>query len=107
MENRIETTTSTDLLYKIPIGVSIVLTLFFFFIDEGYYSFKWMLEPGAWIVFLIYVFILSSVQILTLGFLFKFLPSLFKEEFILPTVSASTILSVIAALFLIFYIFGN
>ena len=30
------------------------LVLFMFYIDEGFYNFNWMREPGAWFVFAIY-----------------------------------------------------
>jgi hypothetical protein len=33
---------------------SILLTLFLFFIDEGYYNFKWMTDIFNWFFFLIY-----------------------------------------------------
>ncbi len=33
---------------------TISIVLFLFYIDEGYYSFSWMQDPGAWIVFFIY-----------------------------------------------------
>ncbi|MBP6183928.1 MAG: hypothetical protein KA479_03245 [Saprospiraceae bacterium] len=38
----------------LPIGIPFVLTLFLFFIDEGYYSFEWMQDPGNWVPFFIY-----------------------------------------------------
>lgn len=33
---------------------AILITLFLFFIDEGYYDFRWMAHPGNWVAFLIY-----------------------------------------------------
>jgi hypothetical protein len=33
---------------------SISIVLFLFYIDEGYYSFKWIRSVGAWIVFSLY-----------------------------------------------------
>jgi hypothetical protein len=33
---------------------AIVITLFLFYMDEGYYSFSWMNKPGNWIAFAIY-----------------------------------------------------
>jgi hypothetical protein len=37
-------------------GVSgFFIVTFLFFIDEGYYSFEWMTQPGHWIVFGIYM----------------------------------------------------
>lgn len=36
---------------------SVIVTMFLFYIDEGYYSFQWMTSFGAWIVFLTYTFV--------------------------------------------------
>lgn len=56
--------------------VSAVLsTLFLFFIDEGYYSFEWMAEWGAWVVFFVFVFAITVVQVIV-----AFLASLFLSE---------------------------
>lgn len=46
-------------------------TLFLFYIDEGLYSFKWMQEPAAWIVFGIYVFVFYTMQILFLAIILR------------------------------------
>lgn len=40
---------------------SMLITALLFFVDEGLYSFAWMLEPGGWLVFLIYTLILSTL----------------------------------------------
>lgn len=42
---------------------STFITLFLFFIDEGYYNFNWMSNAGAWFVFLMYSLFLFFVQI--------------------------------------------
>lgn len=36
--------------------------MFFFYIDEGYFTFNWMSEPGAWIPFTFYTGIYLAVQ---------------------------------------------
>jgi hypothetical protein len=51
-----------------PLIISALLTLFLFYIDEGYYSFRWMLEPGAWIVFGIYTLLFFTCQALLIYF---------------------------------------
>lgn len=33
---------------------AVMVTLFLFFIDEGYYSFEWMLSLGNWFAFVVY-----------------------------------------------------
>lgn len=42
---------------------SVIVTLFLFYIDEGYYSFQWMISAGNWIVFVIYVSIFLVTQL--------------------------------------------
>ena len=31
---------------------SILVTMFLFFIDEGYYDFRWMRDGGNWLIFI-------------------------------------------------------
>ena len=33
---------------------SVLLTFFIAFIDEGYYNFQWMSDPGSWVAFMVY-----------------------------------------------------
>lgn len=47
-------------------GSAFILTMFLFFIDEGYYDFRWMMEGFNWIIFFIYFIMLSFSQILIL-----------------------------------------
>ena len=42
---------------RINLVLAAALTLFLFYIDEGYYSFKWMLDIGNWFVYFLYVFV--------------------------------------------------
>ena len=42
--------------------ISVVASLFLFYIDEGYYNFQWMKSWGNWIVFIIYSEIIFLVQ---------------------------------------------
>lgn len=50
----------------ILLASSILLTLFLFYIDEGYYNFKWMLKLSNWMAFIIYVFPIFGFQLLIL-----------------------------------------
>lgn len=49
---------------------SISIVMFLFYLDEGFYNFNWMKEPGAWIVFFLYwnIFFWPAIGI---GFLSK------------------------------------
>jgi len=51
--------------------IATLTTLFLFYIDEGYYSFAWMAEPGAWIIFSFYIAIFLGILLLTSKFFFK------------------------------------
>ena len=48
---------------------SILLTMFFFFIDEGYYNFKWMADIFNWFLFLIYSIVFLFAQFITYNLL--------------------------------------
>ena len=50
----------------IPLALSVLVTLFLFYIDEGYYNFKWMLNIGNWLIFMLYVSILFLAQMLVI-----------------------------------------
>lgn len=47
---------------KVFISVAIIFTFLLFYIDEGYYDFRWMKEWGNWIVFLLYVGVMYVFQ---------------------------------------------
>ncbi len=55
----------------IPLVSAFVITFFLFFIDEGYYDFRWMMSWGNWIVFGIYLILLFPVQWAIAHFLFR------------------------------------
>ena len=42
---------------RINLVLAAVFTLFLFYIDEGYYNFKWMLDAGSWVVYFLYVIV--------------------------------------------------
>ncbi|GEM_PF-846476 len=50
---------------------SAIVTMILFFMDEGYYDFRWMKSAGNWIAFIIYVAALFPVQWVLLKFLFR------------------------------------
>ncbi|MGB0806603.1 MAG: hypothetical protein ACPGRC_07925 [Salibacteraceae bacterium] len=45
-------------------GITLFVVNALFFIDEGYYSFYWMLNWGNWVVFIIYFGVLYVIQTL-------------------------------------------
>ncbi|MBX7204368.1 MAG: hypothetical protein K1X81_02985 [Bacteroidia bacterium] len=44
--------------------IASVITAFLFFIDERAFNFNWMLNFGNWILFVIYVLVLTFIQLL-------------------------------------------
>ena len=54
---------SSDRNLIVPVLASIFVTMFLFYIDEGNYNFKWMLDWGAWIVFTVYSGIILIAQL--------------------------------------------
>lgn len=42
---------------------AIIITIFLFFIDEGYYDFRWMSDAGNWIPFFIYLVVIFILQL--------------------------------------------
>jgi len=55
----------------IPFASAFVITFFLFFIDEGYYDFRWMMSWGNWIVFVVYLVLLFPIQWAVSHFLFR------------------------------------
>jgi hypothetical protein len=48
-------------LFKIFIALHLI-TQFFMWVDEGYYDFRWMNDPGNWVVYFLYTSFTFSVQ---------------------------------------------
>lgn len=46
---------------RINLALAASLTLFLFYIDEGYYNFEWMLNAGSWVIYFIYVVVLFGL----------------------------------------------
>lgn len=43
---------------------SFLITQFFFFIDEGNYNFKWMTNIGNWLIFSVYLILITGILFL-------------------------------------------
>ena len=66
--------------------IALVYTLFLFYIDEGYNDFRWMNDLGNWIIFVVYLSVISGTLILLDHVLFKKLNNHYLRVF-LTTVS--------------------
>lgn len=54
-----------------PLIPTVLLVLFLFYIDEGWYSFRWMLDWGNWIVFVMYLVVIYPAFWLLSRFVFN------------------------------------
>jgi hypothetical protein len=77
---------------------TIVIVLFLFYIDEGYYDFRWMKEWGNWVVFIIYLLIVFPIMWL-LAFIFTRRLAGWKQYLVLSFVG---LLLAVAVSFLFF-----
>lgn len=84
--------------YILPLFISLVITLFLFYIDEGFYDFRWMLNVGNWIVFLVYVAGIYVGQLILILPVYRAAP-----EFILT--SGKIIFVILVLLLLTFVVF--
>jgi cation transport ATPase len=80
---------------------AVLITLFLFYIDEGYYNFRWMADIGNWIVFVVYATVIFAGQWLVA----KLVPSRFHG--IGRTAVSVVIGTSVALLFLIYIVFGH
>ncbi len=55
----------------LPLISSLLITLFLFFIDEGYYNFDWMFSTFNWVPFFIYAFCIFTAQVFVSVILLK------------------------------------
>lgn len=62
--------------------IALVYTLFLFYIDEGYNDFRWMKDPGNWIIFVLYLSIITGTLMLFDSILFKRLNSFLLRTFL-------------------------
>ena len=82
------------------VAYSVVFTMFLFFIDEGYYNFNWMQDPGNWAVFPFY-----AIPILLFG-LFIHYVVLMKYKGSAKIALSLFLGSIAGIIFTVFVIFG-
>ncbi len=54
-----------------PLFMTLLIVMILFYVDEGFYDFRWMADPGNWIVFCFYMAALYPIQFLITRFLFR------------------------------------
>lgn len=57
-----------------------IITQFLFFMDEGWYDFRWMKSWGNWVAYLIYVLLIWGVS-LGLRWVYNFLSDVITKQF--------------------------
>jgi len=75
-----------------PLLSTFGIVMFLFFIDEGYYNMKWMLDGGAWFVFFLYTVLLLPVQLGISEFIFRRATGSRKYRLMLLVAMPATIL---------------
>lgn len=50
---------------------TLLITNFLFALDEGYYDFRWVRDPGNWVVFPVYALPIFTLQLLFEEIVFK------------------------------------
>ncbi len=80
MKNQSVPTNSKSAKFIFPLLIAITITSVLFYIDEGFYNFKWMLNIGNWIVFLIYVAAIYILQLIFVLPLYKFAPRFIADS---------------------------
>lgn len=83
--------------WKAHLITAIMLTFFLAFIDEGYYDFRWMSDPGNWIAVVFYVGIIWAFQLLLAAIFDRIIKDPFRTWF-------STFAGSFLALLFLFYI---
>lgn len=66
--------------FLFPLLIAITITSILFYIDEGFYNFKWMLNIGNWIVFLMYIAAIYILQLIFVLPLYKFAPRFIADS---------------------------
>jgi hypothetical protein len=79
---------------------SVIFTLFLFYIDEGYYNFKWMLQLSNWFAFVIYIIPIFGFQLLVL----KLIGKIFSSQ---TSTFLSIIIGAIIGLTLVIYLLSK
>ncbi|MHC1706074.1 MAG: hypothetical protein AB9842_00995 [Bacteroidales bacterium] len=75
---------------------AIVITNILFFIDEGYYDFRWMKDFGNWVAFLIYCIPIFLFQLFMYHIILKKIKGSGKTIISVMAGSALAVLSVIS-----------
>lgn len=83
----------------IPFISALLMVLFFAFIDEGYYDFRWMSDPGSWAAFGIYLAIFFVIQSLIYNFALSFLKGALKNIIMLGVVTPALVVLILWLVF--------
>lgn len=79
---------------------TIIITMSLFYIDEGYYDFRWMTSWGNWFVFFIYGTVIFAFQLL----MYLLIVKVFKWR--LNNLAVILVGASLAVLFLVTVVFG-
>jgi hypothetical protein len=96
LKTKITTSEAENAKFIWPLLIALVITLFLIYIDEGFYNFKWMLNIGNWIAFLIYLAVIYGALLLVILPCFRFAP-----KFVLTVAKFTLIIFIVLFLWFI------
>lgn len=77
-----------------------IIVMFLFYIDEGYYDFRWMRNVGNWLMFVVYLALVFPMQWLLAGMIRRVLGA--NDHFL--AVTGLTLVLDVLVLGLVFFI---
>ncbi len=83
----------------VPFVSALLIVLFLFFIDEGYYDFRWMTDPGNWLAFLMYLAVFFVIQSLIYNFGLSYLKGPVKNILMLGVVTVGIVFLILWLVF--------
>lgn len=63
-----------------PLLIAVAITSILYYIDQGFYTFKWMLNFGNWIAFFIYTVGIYLLQLIIIFPFYKLAPRLMIDS---------------------------
>jgi hypothetical protein len=82
----------------IPFVSSLLIVLILSYVDEGYYDFRWMRDPGSWVAFGLLITIFFAMTALIYNFVLGSLKGSLKTVIMLGVITPGIILLIFGLL---------
>lgn len=83
----------------IPLISAFLIVMYFAYIDEGYYDFRWMADAGNWIAFAMYMAVFFAIQWSIYKYVLGFLKTPLRQILMLAVVTPGVAMLVLWLLF--------